>query len=86
MAAILSVKPGKCLSLNITDPRGGRALFGRDDHDQVTSGRSDELTVAFSRGAGGAVEGNGRESYRLMPGFGTNTISARSPKYRSLPL
>ena len=53
----------------------------------VTSGRSDELTVAFSRGAGGAVEGQWAESYRLMPGLRYQLLSpAREPKYRSLPL
>ncbi|MEZ4898801.1 MAG: PEP/pyruvate-binding domain-containing protein [Saprospiraceae bacterium] len=53
----------------------------------VSSGRSDELTVAFSRGAGGAVEGQLAESYRLMPGLRYQLLSpAREPRYRSLPL
>jgi hypothetical protein len=33
----------------------------------VSSGNSDDVTVAFNRGAGGAVEGQLAESYLLMP-------------------
>lgn len=52
----------------------------------VTSGRTEDLTVAFSRGAGGAVDGQAAESYLLMAGEQAELIApAREPKYRRLP-
>ncbi|WP_372774927.1 PEP/pyruvate-binding domain-containing protein [Mangrovibacterium sp.] len=52
----------------------------------VQSGKTDELTIAFSRGAGGAVDGQSAESHVLEPN-GTNQLisPAREPHYTSLP-
>ncbi|MCB9511294.1 MAG: phosphoenolpyruvate synthase [Deferribacteres bacterium] len=52
----------------------------------VTSGRSDEVTVAFSRGAGGAVEGQAAESY-LLRADGSDLLlaPAREMQYTLLP-
>jgi phosphoenolpyruvate synthase/pyruvate phosphate dikinase len=52
----------------------------------ITSGEPSDLTVAFSRGAGGAVEGQAAESY-LLKANGQNILfsTAREPKYRIIP-
>lgn len=52
----------------------------------ITSGAPSDLTVAFSRGAGGAVEGQAAESYLLKPNGESILLSpAREPFYRRLP-
>ncbi len=52
----------------------------------VTGGGPDDVTVAFSRGAGGAVEGQMAESYRLAPDGSVVLLSpAREPLYTVLP-
>jgi len=53
----------------------------------ITSGKEDDMTVAFSRGAGGAVDGQAAESY-LLTASGKNILlsPAREPSYRRLPL
>ncbi|WP_372752837.1 PEP/pyruvate-binding domain-containing protein [Labilibaculum sp.] len=52
----------------------------------VQSGKSDELTIAFSRGAGGAVDGQAAQSHVLEVSGVNNLLSpAREPKYNSLP-
>ena len=52
----------------------------------ITTGDSRDLTIAFSRGAGGAVDGQAAESYLLHHG-GENVLlsPAREPTYRRLP-
>lgn len=52
----------------------------------ITSGNSDDMTIAFSRGAGGAVDGQSAESY-LLKANGENILlsPAREPFYRRLP-
>ena len=52
----------------------------------VTSGHPDDVTVAFSRGAGGAVDGQAAESYQLDR-YGRYTLQApaRERIYRRLP-
>jgi hypothetical protein len=53
----------------------------------VTSGHEDDITVAFSRGAGGAVDGQAAESY-LLDRFGRFTLQApaRERLHRRLPV
>jgi len=53
----------------------------------VSNGNADDLTIAFSRGAGGAVDGQAAESY-LLEANGTNRLlsPAREPSYNTLPL
>lgn len=52
----------------------------------VNSGNSDDLTIAFSRGAGGAVDGQVAESYLIMPSGETVLIApSREPYYNVLP-
>ncbi len=52
----------------------------------ITSSNPSDLTVAFSRGAGGAVEGQAAESY-LLKANGENILlsPAREPRYRIIP-
>lgn len=52
----------------------------------LNSGENENLTVAFSRGAGGAVDGQAAETY-LLKSNGENTLlaPAREPSYNSLP-
>ncbi|MCP9235108.1 PEP/pyruvate-binding domain-containing protein [Lewinella sp. JB7] len=52
----------------------------------VTTGEQDDITVAFSRGAGGAVDGQAAESY-LLDRFGRFTLQApaRERMHRRLP-
>jgi len=52
----------------------------------ITTGKADDMTVAFSRGAGGAVDGQAAESY-LLTSTGENILlsPAREPSYRRLP-
>ncbi|MEM6965161.1 MAG: PEP/pyruvate-binding domain-containing protein [Bacteroidota bacterium] len=52
----------------------------------ITSGKDDDVTVAFSRGAGGAVDGQAAESW-LLTSSGKNILlsPAREPFYRRLP-
>lgn len=53
----------------------------------VQSGKADELTIAFSRGAGGAVDGQAAESYVLQADGKNRLIApAREPEYTSLPI
>jgi hypothetical protein len=53
----------------------------------VGAGNADDLTIAFSRGAGGAVDGQAAESYRLKS-TGENKLFApsREPYYNQLPV
>ncbi|MEZ5069455.1 MAG: PEP/pyruvate-binding domain-containing protein [Bacteroidales bacterium] len=53
----------------------------------VGQGTAEDVTVAFSRGAGGAVDGQAAESWLLQEG-GENRLlfPAREPFYRTLPL
>ena len=52
----------------------------------VSSGTSGDITIAFNRGAGGAVDGQAAETY-LLEQTGTNLLitPAREPFYRQLP-
>lgn len=52
----------------------------------ISSGKSEDLTVAFSRGAGGAVEGQAAETY-LLKATGENQLLApsREPGFNLLP-
>lgn len=52
----------------------------------ITTGREEDITVAFSRGAGGAVDGQIAESYLMHYGWGNQLLSpAREPYYNRLP-
>lgn len=52
----------------------------------ITTGRDEDVTVAFSRGAGGAVDGQAAESYLLHEGWGNQLLSpARESYYNRLP-
>jgi hypothetical protein len=53
----------------------------------VNSGVTEDLTIAFSRGAGGAVDGQAAESY-LLKRDGTILLiaPAREPFYNTLPI
>lgn len=52
----------------------------------IVSGKADDITAAFSRGAGGAVDGQAAEAY-LLRADGTNTLlsPARERLHRRLP-
>ncbi|MEZ5197554.1 MAG: PEP/pyruvate-binding domain-containing protein [Bacteroidales bacterium] len=52
----------------------------------ISTGNESDLTIAFSRGAGGAVEGQAAESY-LLKASGENVLlsPAREPYYNKLP-
>lgn len=53
----------------------------------VHSGSANEITIAFSRGAGGAVDGQVAETYVLKPNNKAVLISpAREPDYKTLPV
>jgi len=52
----------------------------------VTTGREADVTIAFSRGAGGAVDGQVAESYLLSDNGDIRLLSpAREPSYKRLP-
>ncbi|WP_338039303.1 PEP/pyruvate-binding domain-containing protein [Maribacter litopenaei] len=52
----------------------------------INSGNEDDLTIAFSRGAGGAVDGQSAESYTIFNKGGYRLLApAREPKYNTLP-
>lgn len=52
----------------------------------INSGNTDELTIAFSKGAGGAVDGQVAESYLILPSGEARLISpSREPYYNVLP-
>ncbi len=52
----------------------------------VGSGRKDEVTVAFSRGVGGAVEGQASETWSLAPKGVTSLLSpSREPDFTTVP-
>ena len=52
----------------------------------ITTGDGRDLTIAFSRGAGGAVDGQAAESYLLHHSQNSYLLSpAREPSYRRLP-
>lgn len=52
----------------------------------ISSGTDDDLTVAFSRGAGGAVDGQAAEQYLIKSGRGYTLLApARERFYNSLP-
>ncbi|WP_372795219.1 PEP/pyruvate-binding domain-containing protein [Lutibacter sp.] len=53
----------------------------------INSGNSKDLTIAFSRGAGGAVEGQSAEAYELsFEGSNKLIAPSREPFYNSLPI
>lgn len=53
----------------------------------VRSGNPDDLTIAFSRGAGGAVDGQVAESYLIKPSGETMLIApSREPFYTTMPV
>jgi len=53
----------------------------------INSGNSKDLTIAFSRGAGGAVDGQSAEAYELQfEGKKQLIAPAREPLYNGLPL
>lgn len=52
----------------------------------IVNDNSNDLTIAFSRGAGGAVEGQAAESYLLQAGGHNLLLSpSREPRYNTLP-
>lgn len=52
----------------------------------INSGNSKDLTIAFSRGAGGAVDGQSAEAYELgVDGFTKLIAPARESDYNNLP-
>ncbi|CDF80872.1 phosphoenolpyruvate synthase [Formosa agariphila KMM 3901] len=52
----------------------------------VSSGNTDEITVAFSRGVGGAVDGQAAETWTIKNNGNHHLISpSREPSYLSLP-
>jgi hypothetical protein len=52
----------------------------------VSSGKDEDVTVAFNRGVGGAVEGQASESWLLASNGENRLISpAREPEYTSIP-
>ena len=52
----------------------------------VGTGTDADLTAAFSRGVGGAVDGQSAETYLLRPDAGEVLLSpARDPQYRTIP-
>lgn len=53
----------------------------------ISSGTDKDLTVAFSRGAGGAVDGQSAEQYLIEDGGGYTLLApAREPFYNVLPV
>jgi phosphoenolpyruvate synthase/pyruvate phosphate dikinase len=53
----------------------------------IANGNDSDLTIAFSRGAGGAVDGQSAESYLIYNQGGSQFIApAREPYYNSLPV
>ncbi len=53
----------------------------------ISSGREDDLTIAFSRGAGGAVDGQSAETYTLFMDGGFRLLApARETYYHALPV
>ena len=52
----------------------------------INSGRPEDLTVAFSRGAGGAVDGQSAETYEIFDAGGKQLLApARESYYNRLP-
>ncbi len=52
----------------------------------INSGNEADMTVAFSRGAGGAVDGQSAETYTIYQKSGARLLApARDPFYNSLP-
>lgn len=52
----------------------------------INSGNDEDLTVAFSRGAGGAVDGQSAETYTIFNKNGYRLLApARDPYFNSLP-
>lgn len=52
----------------------------------INSGHENDLTIAFSRGAGGAVDGQSAETYTVYEKSGYRLLApAREPFYNSLP-
>ncbi|GGW30965.1 PEP/pyruvate-binding domain-containing protein [Arenibacter certesii] len=52
----------------------------------ISSGRPEDLTIAFSRGAGGAVDGQSAETYELFDAGGKQLLApARETYYNRLP-
>ena len=52
----------------------------------INSGNDKDLTVAFSRGAGGAVDGQSAETYTIYDSNGFRLLApAREPMYNTLP-
>ncbi|MFM2374913.1 MAG: hypothetical protein RLZZ165_9, partial [Bacteroidota bacterium] len=52
----------------------------------IRTDRPEDITIAFSRGAGGAVDGQAAESFLLHANGGNTLLSpAREPYYNSLP-
>ncbi|MEP3836114.1 MAG: PEP/pyruvate-binding domain-containing protein, partial [Algibacter sp.] len=53
----------------------------------ISNGEENDLTVAFSRGAGGAVDGQSAETYLIHINGGTRFLApAREPYYNRLPI
>ena len=53
----------------------------------INSGNSKDLTIAFSRGAGGAVDGQSAEAYELnFEGTSKLIAPSREPLFNSLPI
>lgn len=53
----------------------------------ISSGSSEDLTIAFSKGAGGAVDGQVAESYLIQPSGEARLIApSREPYYNVLPI
>lgn len=51
----------------------------------ISSGRSEDVTLAFSRGVGGAVDGQAAETWLMAPQQVTLLSPAREPAFRALP-
>lgn len=51
----------------------------------VSSGNTEDVTVAFNRGVGGAVDGQAAESYTISPNQTMLLAPAREPVYTNLP-
>ncbi len=52
----------------------------------INSGNDKDLTIAFSRGAGGAVDGQSAETYTIYDASGYRLLApAREPLYNTLP-
>jgi hypothetical protein len=53
----------------------------------ISSGNAEDLTIAFSKGAGGAVDGQVAESYLIRPSGEAQLIApSREPYYNVLPI